>query len=224
VRFILYAIDPLTREPSDVEIGYVDLLDESTDLARVVRVVAVTGGIERINYTVSATVGTQSVGFAVVGFISDGTDVVEIDLSMSFVEDGAVSVATVEHLIAVPTRNFEVDARVVFTHNRETLTGSVNVDATFMQGRHTIAVVGGIEFSDGDFPAEGGSLVITVNQQPFATITMDGESVTVTSDTGSELTAGQRAAIRRIFDGLEDLFDDKFEDFVRPVAWLFEAA
>ena len=200
------------------------MLDESTDLAHVVRVVAVTGGVERINYTVSATIGTQSVGFAVVGFISDGTDVVEIDLSMSFVEDGPVSVATVEHLIAVPTRSFEVDARVVFTHNREALTGSVDVDATFMQGRHTVSVVGEFEFSEGDFPTEGGSYVITVNEQPFATITMDGESLTVTSDTGSELTAGQRAALRSIFDGLEDLFDNRFEDFVRPVAWLFEAA
>ena len=224
VRFILYAIDPVTREPSDVEIGYVDLLDESTDLARVVRVVAVTDGVERINYTVSATIGSQTAGFAVVGFISDGTDVVEIDLSMSFVEDGPVSVATVEHLIAVPTRNFEVDARVVFTHNRELLTGSVNVDATFMQGRRTVTVVGGMEFSDGDVPTRGGGYEITVDGQPFATITMGGGSVTVTSDTGSALTAGQRAAVRSIFDGLEDLFDNRFEDFVRPVAWLFEAA
>ena len=53
-----------------------------------------------------------------------------------------------------------------------------------------------------------------------------GEIVTSSDFSAATLKhwAGQRAAIRRIFDGLEDLFDDKFEDFVRPVAWLFEAA
>lgn len=33
VRFILYEVDPVTHEPGTTEIGYVDLLDESTDLA-----------------------------------------------------------------------------------------------------------------------------------------------------------------------------------------------
>ena len=61
VRFILYGVDPVTREPLGplVEIGYVDLLDESTDLAYVARVVVVTGGVVRINYTVLAVVGYQ---------------------------------------------------------------------------------------------------------------------------------------------------------------------
>ena len=50
VRFILYEVGPITREPGATEIGYVDLLDESSTLAYVIRVLAVTGGVERINY------------------------------------------------------------------------------------------------------------------------------------------------------------------------------
>jgi hypothetical protein len=99
VRFILYEVDPITHEPGSTEIWYVDLLDESTTLAYVARVVVVTGGVERINYTVSAVIGVQALAFTVSGFIGDGTDVVDLDLSVTFVSDAPISVATVDHVI-----------------------------------------------------------------------------------------------------------------------------
>ena len=193
VRFILYAVDPITRDVLDTEIGYVDLKDETNTDPYVARVVVVTGGVERINYTVSATIGVETLGFAVSGYISDGTDEIEVDLSMVFVRDVPVTVATVEHLISIPTRDFEVDARVVFT------------------------------FNEGDFPSEGGSFEIHVDGQLFATIESDGETHTVHNHDGGELNSAEADAVRDIFDGLEDLFDERFEDFLRPVAWMFEA-
>ncbi|MCH7933551.1 MAG: hypothetical protein IIC36_06100 [Gemmatimonadetes bacterium] len=63
-----------------------------------------------------------------------------------------------------------------------------------------------------------------VDGQLFATITVDGDAVTVQNSTGGALTAAEAEAVRRIFDGLQEMFDDRFEDFVRPVAWMFEAA
>jgi len=171
VRFILYEVDPVTHIAGSTEIGYVDFLDESTDLAYVARVIVVTGGIERINYTVSVTVGTQTLGFTVSGFIGDGTDQVDVYLSMTFVKALPVSTATVEHQISVPSRGFEVDATVVFEFNDETLQGSIDVNATFMQGAHTVTVTGVMTFSEGDLPTEGGSFEIRVDGQLFATIT-----------------------------------------------------
>ena len=226
VRFILYGVNPVTREHLEplVEIGYVDLIDEGRelDLQHVVRVVVVTDEVVRINYTVSAEVDTQALGFAVLGFIGDGTDVIDVDLRMTFVNDGPLSVATVDHLISVPTRDFEVDAIVVFTFNNETLEGSIDVEGTFMQGAHTVAVAGVIEFGEGDFPSEGGVFEIHVDGQLFATITIDGETRSVRNGDGGELTSVDAEAVRDIFDGLEDLFDDRFEDFIRPVARLFD--
>ena len=223
VRFILYEVDPVTHVPGDTEIGYVDLLDESTDLAYVARVVVVTAGIVRIDYTVSAVVGTQTLGFTVSGFIGDGTDQINVELSMTFVHAFPVSTATVEHLFSVPSRDFEVDAAVVFEFNEETLQGSVDIHATFMQGHHTVSVTGVITFTEGDVLTEGGSFEIHVDGQLFATISFEGDHIVVHNATGGELTSVEAQHIEAMFHGLEEMFDDKFEDFIRPVAWLFEA-
>ena len=224
VRFILYEVDPVTGEPGDTEIGYVDIIDESTDLAYVARVIVVTGGVEHINYTVSVGEGTESVRFEVVGFISDGTDRVDVDLSMSFVNEEGVSTATVDQLIAVPSRDFEVDATTVAEFHHETEQGSITVDAAFMQGVHTVTVSALIEFGegDGDDGTDSGTVEIRVDGLLFAVVTVDGDTVTVQDASGGELTAREAGAVRNIFDALEDLFDDKFEDFIRPVNWLFD--
>ena len=222
VRFVLYEVDPVTHTPGATEIGYVDVLDESTDLAYVARVVVVTSDVERINYTVSAAVGSQSLTLTVLGFIGDGTNQVDVDLSMTFVHAFPVSTATVEHLITVPARDFEVHATVVFVFNDETLQGSVDVNATFMQGAHTVAVDGVVEFSEGTVPSEGGTFEIHVDGKLFATITVDGDSVTVRDASGGELVHAHAEALRTIFDALEEMFDERFEDFIQPVAWLFD--
>ena len=214
-------VDPVTHEPGSNEIGYVDLVDESRDLAYVVRVVVVTGDVERINYTVSVVVGTETLGFTVSGFIGDGTDEVHVDLSITFVHDFPVSIATVEHEFSVPSRGFELDATVVFEFNKETLEGSLDVDAMFMQRAHRVTVVGVITFSEGDLPTEGGTFEVHVDGQLFATISVDGDSVTVQNAAGGELTSTEARHVRAIFHGLDEMFDDRFEDFLRPVAWLF---
>jgi len=221
VRFILYERDLDTHEVGDGVIGYVDLLDESTDLAYVIRVVVVTDEVERINYTVSATIADQSFSLAVSGFIGDGVNEVHVDLSMTFVEGFPVSTATVDYLISVLERDFEVDATVVFEFNEDKLEGTVNVDATFMQGHHTVTVDGLITFSEGTVPSEGGTFEIHVDGELFAVVTVDGDTVTVRNASGGELVSAHAQAVRTIFDGLEELFEERFEDFIEPVAWLF---
>ena len=220
VRFILYEVDRETHELGGTAIGYVDLLDKSTDLAHVARVVVVTNEVVRINYSVSAVLGTQSLGFTVFGFIGDGTDRIDVDLSITFVHDYPVSIATAEYLISVPSRDFEVDARVVLEFDEQLLHGSVDIEATFMQGHHTVTVTGVITSED-DFLTEGGDFKIHVDGQLFATISLEGDTPTVRNADGGELTAVEREAVHSIFDGLESFFEERFEDFTRPVAWLF---
>jgi len=84
-------------------------------------------------------------------------------------------------------------------------------------------VAGVIEFNEGQLQTEGGTVTIHVDGQVFATITIDGESITVLNATGGELTSAEAQAVRKIFDGIEDLFDARFENFLRPVTWLFDA-
>jgi hypothetical protein len=50
---------------------------------------------------------------------------------------------------------------------------------------------------------------------------VDGVTVTVRNATGGELTSAHAQAVRTIFDGLEEMFDERFEDFIWPVDWLF---
>ena len=221
VRFILYERHPETHELGAGVIGYVDLLDEGTDLAFVIRVVVVTDEVERINYTVSAEL--ESLALTVSGFIGDGTNEVHVDLSVMFVDGSPVSSATVEHLVSIPERDFEVDATAIFEFNDVTLQGSVDVDATFMQGDHTVTVDGFITFGEGEVPSDDGSFEIHVDEQLFATITVDGDIITVRNATGGELISAHAQALRTIYDGLEEMLDERFEDFLRPVEWLFHA-
>ena len=222
VRFVLHERDLDTHEVGASVIGYVDLLDESTDLVHVVRVVVVTDEVERINYTVSAEIADQSLSLAVSGFIGDGTNEVHVDLSVTFVHDLPVSRATVDHVISVLERDFEVEARVIFEFNDETLEGSMDVDASFMQGAHSVTVDGVVAFSEGTVPSEGGTFEIHVDGNLFATITVDGDSVTVRNASDGELDHAHAEAVRAIFDGLEEMFDERFEDFIEPVDWLFD--
>jgi len=221
VRFVLYERNLDTHEVGAGVIGHVDLLDESTDLTYIVRVVVVTDEVERINYTVSAEL--ESLALTVSGFIGDGTNEVHVDLSMSFVHDFPVSIATVEHLVSVPERDFEVDVTAIFEFNDLTLQSLIDVDATFVQGDHTVTVDGLITFSEGDVPSEDGAFEIHVDGQLFATITVDGDTITVRNATGGELISAHAQAVRTIFDGLEEMLDERFEDFLRPVDWLFHA-
>jgi hypothetical protein len=61
-----------------------------------------------------------------------------------------------------------------------------------------------------------------VDTQLFATVTVDGETITVVGHDGEALSGDHAQAVRHIFHRVERLFDEKFEHFVRPVSWLFD--
>jgi hypothetical protein len=91
-----------------------------------------------------------------------------------------------------------------------------------MQGDHTVTVDGDVEFSEDQVESDSGTFEIYVDGALFATIVFNDDTVTVQSGTGHELTAAEIEAVRSIFDGLDVLFDETFEDFLRPVEWMFD--
>jgi len=218
MRFILYEVNPVTHDPGTTEIGYVDILDESTDASLVARLVVVSDGTEYMNYTVSASGLIGSVSFGVSGFITDGTDQVDLDLTTSFSSTFASERAEISYTIGVPTRDFDLTASLVMEFERETDLGSMTVDVQFSEGSNSVRFQGSFAITE----QEAGTLEVLVNGELFATITMEGDSFSIAGPNGEALSAEHAQALRDMMDGFEVLFDDTFEDFIRPVSWLFQ--
>ena len=219
MRFILYEINPVTHEAGTTEIGYVDVLDESTDVALVARLIVVSGQTEFMNYTVSASGLLGSITFAVNGFITDGTDQVDLDLTTAFSSTFATERVEITYAISVPTRDFSLTASLVLEFEGETGQGSMTIDVQFSEGSNSVQFEGSLSLVG----EQGvGSLQVLVNGQLFATITIEGDGFAVVGPNGEALSAEHAQALQNMMRGVEVLFDDSFEDFVRPVSWLFQ--
>jgi hypothetical protein len=108
VRFILYAIDPITWLPIvGQRVGYVDFIDESVEAqGNTLRViVAPTEGSPVVNYAVTCALVTGGVEVAGAGFISDGTTRIDLDLFLRITQLGAV---TMDFTLDVPSENLEI--------------------------------------------------------------------------------------------------------------------
>ncbi len=217
IRFVLYEVNPITGDPGSTEIGYVDVLDEGTETAAVVRLVVVSNEVEYINYTVTATAGVGSLGVEVDGYVSDGTNRVEFTLNHTIDATFGSARAEIDYEIAVVDRDFSMTANMVIEFDAGTETGSITIDATWQQGSNSVSITGSI-----DMVTDGGTLEVHVNGSLFATITMTGESIEVAGPDGGALSAEHVQALRSIMDALGDVFDDTFENFFDPVEWLFE--
>ncbi len=216
MRFILYEVNPLTGVPGTTEVGWVDVMDESTETVGVVRLSVWSADVEYVNYTVSAAVMVGSVGFEIDGFVSDGTTQVDFSLSVSVDATFASSQAAIDYQIDVPSRDFSISASMVIAFDAGTESGSITIDASFTQGANSVVIQGSF-----DEQTDGGSLEVMVNGSLFATITMSGESMTIVGPDGAELSAAHMQALGVITDALGDVFDHTFEDLFNPVEWLF---
>ncbi len=216
IRFILYEVNPITDEPGATEIGWVDVMDESTDLAAIVRLSVWSGGIEYVNYTVSASGVINSVSFEIDGWVTDGTTQVNFTLNHSIDATFATARVEIDYQVDVPSRDFSIAANMVVEFDAETQAGSITIEASFSQANNNVVVQGSI-----DSQTDGGTLEVLVNGNLFATITFSGESITVVGPDGNALSQEHAQALRTITDALGDIFDDTFEDLFDPVEWLF---
>jgi hypothetical protein len=212
VRFLLYAVDPVSYAPVEplVETGYVDLIDMSAGSTQAARVLVVSGGITYVDYTVSVSTGTTSGRVSVTGMITDGTNQANIVLRSTLTSTAGL---TLTYSLDLPQRDVSVDLSVNATDVSQ-VSSPITISLTMRGPNGTIAMTG--QFTD-----TSGNLNIRVNGAAFATITTDGTTTTITRSDGTALSDDELVAMEGIFEVQSGAFTS-FDQMLAPVGGFFQ--
>ncbi len=213
VRFLLYAVNPVTDEIAEPlnEIGYVDLLDESTDQTAAVRLVVVSGEVTYVNYVVSADGPPTAPSFSIAGFVTEGDVTVDFDLTVAAQSNIGGTTVDIDYAIDVEDRGFHVVLALSMALNDAS--SSMSIDLSLSHGQNTVRIAG-------ETTNEMGTLQVFGNGQLFATITFTETSLTVVNANGEPLSDREEQTLREIMDFVEEVFD-VWEDLFNPVDFLF---
>ena len=215
VRFLLYAVDPVTFTPVEplVETGYVDVTDLSGTNTRSARVEVVSGNTTYLDYTVTVT-ATATVGqVTVIGFVTDGTTRANINLRSTITQ---IAGLTLFYALDVPQRDFSINLRMTAT-GLDQQSGTIDIDLGLSGPNGSISM-------RGQFSETGGTLTVRVNGNPFATLTSSGAGVPViTGADGQPLSDEDAEALRGIFEMTGEAFTS-FDEMVVPVGAFLEPA
>ncbi len=201
VRFVLYAVNPLTREvvlPLN-EVGYADLTEEAATSGLSLRLRAYVSGSSTplVDYTASASIQTSSgsVTGATVnakGYISDGTRQLDFDLTQSF---GSTTGISVTYKLGLPERDISLDFTATFNLQRQ-----ANVTLTVQHaGNTTVVSASGTETAITGKITHNGSVAVNIAGTP--------SNPTFTDPSGSPLPQDQAAALKKVFDFVDALLD-----------------
>jgi hypothetical protein len=204
VRFIVYAANPISGQPTEplTEVGYADVEVTETSTSASVRIELVSGEVTYLDYTVGATGTSSSATLTVSGFVSNGEDRVNFDLDTHLSE----SSIRLDYTISVPTRgNFRMDFE-------EELTSSTVTSALELRGPHGTVTI------EGSRTQTAGSYEVEVNGDPFATIEVSqGSEAVITAADGEPLSEDELETLEAVFVVFLGGFDF-FEDLLDPVA------
>ncbi len=203
VRFILYAVDPIARQivtPLN-EVGYLDLIDVSTPSADAVQIVAVIGTITYIDYTASATTNTNSASLNATGFVSDGTDQIDFNLTLTVSQtaitaDYTLSSGAASVRLQVNLTQAGLTFVLTVTDGNETVAMTVNLDETTVDGS------------------------IRYNGDVVVVITGDPDNPQFTRPDGTPLTQEEALALRALGDFFDEIFD-AFDNLLIPAFVVF---
>jgi hypothetical protein len=190
VRFLLYAVDPLTLEPVDplVTTGYVDLIDKSVGVTNAAQIIVVSGGITYLDYTVSASSSASSGVVNAIGYITDGTTRANFNLHATVTMTSGLAL---DYTLTVPSRDVGIHLTLVAT-GLDTQAGTLDI-ALDMHGPN-----GTVTFA-GEFSPDGGTLTVKVGGELFATIVSSGDQTVITGANGHVLTAEDQQALNDIY-------------------------
>jgi len=213
VRFILYQIDPATKEPKPgVETGYADLIDEeaSSTTSLGLRLRVVSQGTTYLEYAFEVSGQVVSPTLAVNGYLTDGTDRLNFQLTASGQLIGNGGAIRLDARLEVPSHQFSVTATVQGIGGGGN--GDGQVDLTVRSGTDVIVVAGKVQ---------GGQLDASfrVNGALLATATGDPKSPVIRGQDGRELTAEEVKALQQIVGLTEGIFK-LFYGLLEPVAAL----
>ena len=207
VRFLLYAVDPVTLRPVEpvVETGYVDVIDQSTSSLADVRIKVVEGNVTYLDYQVEASATASSGLVTISGYAFNGTTRANFTLGNTVSENNGAIVIVLDYSLDVPSRDLSVDWTATFGGISESLT----LDLTVSGPNGDVRLVGTSN-------ADGGTFTVKVNGDTFATITVTGSSLVVTGATGEPLTSDEEQAFEAVFDSFEGSLN-AFSALLMPV-------
>jgi hypothetical protein len=204
VRFILYAVDPILGEvvlPLD-PIGSLDLIDVSTASEDAIRIVAQIGNETYIDYVASAAVGTSSVTISAEGYVSNGTDQVDVDMSVAV----TLSQASLDYQLSSGGNSVRLQA---------TLDDEESVDATLTVQGDGDTIVLDIVIGPSTIAGE-----ITYNGDVVVTVAGTPEEPTFTKPDGTALTQGEIDALMAFGAIIDSLFET-FDGLLWPAVLVF---
>jgi len=208
VRFIVYAINPITQTPAMPlnAVGHLDLKDEGSAESTRLRVEAVSDGTTLINYYIDAsfTLGAEeySVLLDAVGFLSDGVTQVEFDLSQTATANMVTQVLTMDVLyeVTVPAQGVSVVMALAGEFGEEgptNATTSVNVTDGANTAVFTLNITNGEQIAG----------QLTYNGTPVMNISGTFDEAVFTSADGSELSEEELQALQELLDIAGDVFE-----------------
>jgi hypothetical protein len=208
VRFLLYAVDPVTGLPAEPlnQTGHVDLVDMSSGTTSSARIIVVSGGTTYLDYRVNVTAVGTSGQVTVLGFITDGTTQATFSLRSTLTADAGL---TLSYSLDVPQRDLSIDLTMGSTGTSpDASTISVTLDVRGQNGEVQLG---------GSFTSTGGTLNVAINGAPFATITStSGADPVITGADGQPLAPEELDAVQRVFEFGGGAFV-AFDELVAPV-------
>lgn len=221
IRFILYAIDPITKVPVEplAETGHLDLTDEGGETSTRLGIEAVSDGQTLIDYYIDLTYALLNqtdinVTVTAEGFISDGQDQLDFVLSQAATLLGSTETLEMDMVYALSLAGQNVSVTVEL-HGEFDFSGETPLEAVTAELR----VQNGTEFVDFEMAlGTDNSLdgVIKYNGVTVVNISgTEGDPVFTKAD-GTDLTLEEVAALVDLFDMIDDVFDlveDLFEPF-----------
>lgn len=187
VRFILYAIDPLTGNPAGpapgTEVGYIDLIDESGGGSPKVHViVAGLGGTPvYVDYTVTLTSQSATqVKINTAGYITNGAGSPDsLRFSGAITATGSASSVSVTEDVSLDVNSHEIHVRnwqrVTFTQT----TLSLRISFRFEHAGEVVTLDGSLDVDD-TAGTVNGTVTAKVDGGLYATCTVTGTSNTYT--------------------------------------------
>ncbi len=210
VRYILYAIDPLTGFPADplVEVGLVDLIDQSTSATSklLIRVAGVGGTPVYVEYTITVSATLVSGRIAAAGYVTNGAGAPD---TLRFA--GVVTVSGTQTSATVTQDvSFDVNSRDIYIRNveRVTLTETtitLRVNFRFEHGDEVVTLAALFDVDQVSQTATG-RVTVKVNGGLFATCSAEvsASSYTVTCEGADAdgLNADEEVALQAIADAV----------------------
>jgi len=217
VRFILYAVDPLTGAPDvSAEIGHADLFDlgSASGPEVALQFIVVTEADIFLDYSVTA-VGDQSGGsVSIDGFAGRSADRLAFTVEAQSTSADATTATGVTFTLDIPDKGFDVRAHLASLDTEEGETGSVDIRVRHRGNAIRVQMDGGAGSAEASF---------LVNGELFATATDGGGGPIIRGADGEPLSAEELQALHsilRLGDGLTRMFGE----LMAPAGRLIELA